>query len=265
MQDDAREIKRKVVCIMKFGVADYGMNVWHGGLYDITERLEALKSIGFDGTERLEAASEADAIHKAAAYRRLGMDFSTCRGPSVQTGMEWTAALGKSYVWLTPGSAGRDIEFDVFCRRAREMCRVARRWGLTASIHNHMHQRVENQQELEDFLKAVPEAGIVFDTGHLSMAGGDPAAIIRKYHPRISVLHLKDVVLTGGLRTDGIANYRFCELGAGNNGFSNAQVLEAVVETGWHGWIHIEHDNHQREPLIDLKASRDFIRNVISR
>jgi hypothetical protein len=29
---------------MKFGVADYGMNVWYGGLYDIEERLLELKT-----------------------------------------------------------------------------------------------------------------------------------------------------------------------------------------------------------------------------
>jgi len=29
---------------MKIGVADYGMNVWYGGLYDIEERLADLKA-----------------------------------------------------------------------------------------------------------------------------------------------------------------------------------------------------------------------------
>ena len=35
--------------MIKFGVADYGLNVWDGGRYDIQLRLEELKSIGFDG------------------------------------------------------------------------------------------------------------------------------------------------------------------------------------------------------------------------
>ena len=93
---------------MKFGVADYGMNVWYGGLYDIEERLIALKSLGFNGTERLEAATEADAIHKAALYHKLGMDFSTCRGPNVQTNIQWSAALGKQYTWLPYSEPGLD-------------------------------------------------------------------------------------------------------------------------------------------------------------
>lgn len=249
---------------MKFGVADYGMNVWYGGLYDIQQRLEALKAAGFDGTERLEAVSPDDAVHKATLYRRMGMGFSTCRGPSVQASLEWSCALGRDYVWLTPGAMDRKVDFDVFCRRANALCESAERYGLKASLHNHMHQRIENQQELEDFLAAVPKAGIVFDTGHLSMAGGDPAEIIRKYSQRISVMHLKDVFLTGETRDDGIPGYRFCELGAGNNGFSNADVLEAIMEVKWDGWIHIEHDNHLRDPLEDLAVSREFIRKVIN-
>lgn len=250
---------------MKFGVADYGMNVWYGGMYDIEERLLDLKKLGFNGTERLEAVSPSDAIYKAAMYRKLGMDFSTCRGPNVQVTTEWTAALDKKYVWLTPGQNDRVVDFKEFCRRCNTMSKSCARWGVTASIHNHMHQRVENQQELEDFLKACPDAGIVFDTGHLSMAGGNPVEIVKKYHKRISVMHLKDVILTGGTRPDGIKEYRFCELGAGNNGFSNAKVIEMLLKVGWDGWIHIEHDNHLRDPLKDLAVSLKFIKNVIGK
>lgn len=248
---------------MKIGVADYGMNVWDGELYDIEERLLNLKEIGLQGTERLEASGPAEALLTAGLYRKLGLDFSTCRGPNIQASIKWTAALGKQYVWVSCGDSSRNVDWEVYCRRANALAKSCRRWGLVTAIHNHMGQRVESQQELEDFLKAVPAAGIVFDTGHLSMAGGDPVEIVRKYHRRIAVFHLKDVYLTGGKRPDGVANYRFCELGAGNNGFDNAKVLQAIRDTGWDGWIHIEHDQHLRDPLVDLKTSREFIRSTI--
>ncbi|MCP3968483.1 MAG: sugar phosphate isomerase/epimerase [Lentisphaerae bacterium] len=249
--------------MMRIGVADFGMNVWDGGLYDIEDRLINLKELGFDGTERLEAASPADAIYRSALYKKLGMDFSTCRGPNVECNIQWTAALGKEYIWMTPGKNDREIEFDKFVRRSKALCKAAARHGITVGIHNHMYQRVQDHSELVDYLEAIPEARIVFDTGHLSMAGGDPVEIVKKYHNRICVMHLKDVFLPGGKRDDGIDNYRFCELGAGNNGFDNTAVLEALLETGWDGWIHIEHDLHQREPLVDLKTSINFVKSVI--
>lgn len=254
---------------MKIGVADYGMNVWSGGLYDIEERLCELKKLGFNGTERLEALSEADAIHKSALYRRLGMDYSTCRGPNVQANIQWTAALGKDYVWVTPGKTSRDVDFDVFCRRTNELCAAAANYGLKAGIHNHMDQCIETQQELEDFLKACPDATIVFDTGHLSAAGGDPVEIVRKYHHRISVVHLKDVFITDAealkkREQSYTAGLRFCELGGGNNGLDNAKVIEALIDCGYDNWLHIEHDKHLNEPLEDLKKSIDFIKGVLN-
>ena len=239
---------------MKFGIADYGMNVWEGGLYDIDARLRDLKSIGFDGTERLEAVSEAAALHKAAIYHKMGMDFSTCRGPNVQVNIEWSAALGKKYVWLTPSDLSREVDFEVFCRRANRMIDACAAWGIRAAIHNHLWQRVESQCELEDFLKKCPGAGLVFDTGHLSAAGGDPVEIVKKYAGRIAVMHLKDVVV----KPDGKFE-RFCELGAGNNGLDNRKVMEALVATGYDGWVHIEHDCHLNDPVLDLGKSYKYL------
>ena len=40
----------------KLGVADYGMDVWDGGLLNLEMRLETLKSLGLNGTEMLKAA-----------------------------------------------------------------------------------------------------------------------------------------------------------------------------------------------------------------
>ena len=239
---------------MKFGIADYGLNVWDGDLYDIQTRLEELKAIGFDGTERLEAVSEADAIHKAAIYHKLGMDFTTCRGPSTQVGIEWTAALGKKYVWLTPGDSSRKTSLDDFCRRANRMIELSAKWGITAAIHNHLWTPVESQPELEEFLTRCPDAGLIFDTGHLSAAGGNPVEIVKKYAARIVVMHLKDVIVDAEGQFE-----RFCELGGGNNGLDNRAVMAALQAAGYDGWIHIEHDTHLNDPLLDLAKSYRYL------
>ena len=123
---------------MKFGVADYGMNVWDGGCYDFETRLEELRSIGYDGTERLECIDAADALYKAAAYRRLGMDFATCRGPNVEVSLRFSAGFGKEYIWLTPGSAPRDLDMETYLRRSNRFVEVAARFGVKAALHNHL-------------------------------------------------------------------------------------------------------------------------------
>ncbi len=240
---------------MKIGLADYGLNVWDGALFDIGARLDFLRGLGFAGTERLEAVSASDAINKAVLYRKMGMDFATCRGPSVQAGLEWTCALGKKYVWLGI-DVGRAGNFDVFCRRAETMAKAAAAYGITAVLHNHMNQRVENQGELEDFLKACPSVGLLFDVGHLSCAGGDPVEIVRKYSNRIVAMHFKEVIL----QPEKEQKYQFCELGAGNNGQDTAGIIRALFDAKFDGWMHIEQDSHREDPAAELKRSVEFLR-----
>jgi sugar phosphate isomerase/epimerase len=247
---------------MKFGIADYGMNVWYGGMYDTTDRLADLKRIGYQGIERLEAASPSDAIAKAVEFRRLGMDFATCRGPTVECNIKWTAALGKAYVW-TQVSA-RDL--DPFCRQVNAQVKAAAAFGVKVGIHNHLGTSVETQEQLEEFLARCPECGLVFDTGHLAAAGGDVLAIVKKYHARILVMHLKDWRATGAVSPVNNPKWGECgyftTLGKGNIGQDNAAVMKAVKAAGFDGWVFVEHDTHLQDPLVDLAESRNYLKEA---
>ena len=245
---------------MKFGVADYGLSVWEGGLLDYGYRLERLKAIGFQGVERLEAVSASDALEKSAAFHRLGMDFATCRGPNARVNIEWTAGLGKGYVWAPVG--GRADDFDKYIRQVNFFCDICERWGIKAALHNHLGSRIESEEELERFLKDCPKAGLVFDTAHHAGAGGDSVKIAEKYADRVVALHLKDYeLLNPALGLDKWPErLRFCALGVGEMGLDNAAVLKAVVKRGFDGWVHVEQDCHLRDPYEDLAGSRQYIK-----
>ena len=245
---------------MKFGVADYGMNVWDGGCFDIEERLKALKEIGYEGLERVEAVSAEDALTKAARYYRLGMDFATCRGPNAETTIKWTAGLGKPYVWTNV--TGRD--FATFCRQVNIQAGICKLWGVRVGLHNHLGSLVESQRQLEDFLARCPECGLILDTAHLAAADGNPVEIVRKYGKRIISVHLKDwLVLKPEVGLDKWSQRgRFCELGAGNIGLDNIAVMRALVDAEYDGWIFVEHDTHLQDPIKDLAISRKYLRNV---
>ncbi len=245
---------------MKFGIADYGMNQWYGGCFDVERRLLDLKEIGYEGLERLRAASEADAVHKAAMFRKLGMDFGTCGGPEVGNSIEWTAALGKDYVWVSV--LGKD--FDTFCRQANVMAEQCAAWGIKAGLHNHLGTLVESQAELEEFMKRCPDVGLIFDTAHLAAADGDCLAIVDQFADRIVAVHLKDWVVTNpeiGLN-QWPKRGRFCELGAGNIGLDNAAVMRAIADSGYDGWVFVEHDTHLQDPLKDLAISRQYLHDA---
>jgi len=245
---------------MKFGIADYGMNVWDGGAFDLQGRLEGLKAIGYEGLERLRGASEADAVHKAALFRRLEMDFGTVGGTTPADSIEWTAAFGKQYVWTMV--TGKD--FDTFCRQVNIQVGAAARWGIRVGLHNHLGSLVESQDELERFLDRCPGCGLILDTAHLAAADGDPVGIVRKYGERLVAVHLKDWLVTDP--DVGLERWpqrgRFCELGAGNIGLDNAAVMRAIVEAGYDGWVFVEHDTHLQDPFDDLAISRQYLRDA---
>jgi len=243
---------------MKFGIADYGMNVWDGGLFDIEERLIGLKKIGYEGTERLVANSPSEALMRAAMYKKLGMDFATCLGPSPQASIQWTAALGKSYVW----TAVSGNTFDVFCRQVNYQVEICKKWGIKVGLHNHLGSLVESQEQLEEFLKRCPDCGLILDTAHLAAANGDPVAIVKKYARRIVAVHLKDwLVLKPDVGLDKWTQRgRFCELGAGNIGLDNIKVMKELVKRGYDGWVFVEQDTHLQSPYKDLLKSRNYLK-----
>ena len=250
---------------MKFGVADYGMNVWYGGNWDLRGRLEDLKGIGMDGIECLSCQDAADAVYKAAEFRRLGMDFATVEcGSSRSYHMLLTAAFGKEYVWLAPGDMSRRTPFDVFCRRANAYVEGAAKLGIKAALHNHLGTRVQDQQEIFDFMNAVPGAYLLLDVGHVHGAGGNNTEIIEKFHDRIIAVHFKDVFIKD--ESKGLDDWgnrlRFCELGGGNSNFDLEGPCEALKKYRYDKWILVEHDTHLRDPLIDLKKSLDILKGI---
>lgn len=245
---------------MKFGVADYGLNVWDGACFDTEARLLRLKEIGYDGLERLQAESASAALEKAARFRRLGMDFGTCLGPTPETSIRWTAALGKTYVWAVSNAKDQETYF----RQLNCQMEICRAWGLTAAVHNHLGTLVENQEQLETMLRRCPNVGLILDTAHLAAAGGDPMKIIGQYPHRLAAVHLKDWLVTKPeLGLDRWPERgRFCELGAGNIGLDNVAVLRLLKKIGFDGWVFVEQDTHLRDPYADLAASLKLLQEA---
>ncbi len=186
------------------------------------------------------------------------LDFGTCLANTVEKSIQWTAALGKTYVWTSV--TGED--FDTFCRQVNIQAAACERYGIHVAIHNHLGSLVESQEELESFLTACPACRLVLDTGHLNAAGGDSLDIISKYYNRIEVMHVKDWFETDPSQENWFDRGRFCELGAGNIDLDTSQVVTLLLEKGYDGWIFVEHDTHLQDPLEDLKISREFLRNT---
>ena len=236
----------------KIGVADYGIYAWSGGFYDYSERIERVGAIGFDGLERLYPTSAEDALQKASNLKKMKMDFATCNAENPELAIRWTAALGGKYVWAEV----MDGDFDAYVRRVREMTRVANRYGIDVAVHNHLGQTVETQEEIEEFLRECPQTKLLFDVGHLAVAGGDVEYIASTYYDRIVAYHLKGWQQS---QTPDAAEWWkrgfFCGIGQGNVPVCNEFVYKNAVKRNFDGWVFIEQDTHQRDPYLDLEES----------
>ena len=249
---------------MKFGVADYGLSVWDGDLYDLQTRLEELKAMGYDGIERLTASSPSDAMRQAEIYHRLGMDFSTVRGPQTSQGISWTCALGKPYVWLTPGSSVRGLDIDLFCRRSNRMVEVANKMNVEVALHNHLGSVIELQSELDYFMEKVPNAKLILDIGHLHGAGGDCVGTIEKYADRIIAMHFKDIEILDANKKEWYERLCFRGLDDGNCNFDWRASVKALKKVGYDKWCFVEQDTHRNDANKELQQSINLLKQAFA-
>ncbi len=243
----------------RIGIADYGMNVWYGGFMDYETRMEDLKKIGYDGIERLTPIDAADALNKATTLAKLGMDFATVLAPSLELKVQWTAAFRKEYIWTDVSVNHSKDSMDTYCRRVNYLIAACKKYGIKAAVHNHLGCIVETQEQLDEFMTKCPEAGLVFDVGHMAVAGGNVREVMDKYYDRIVAIHLKEWVMQDPDQKDWWDRGYFCGLGQGNFPVDNEYVVRTAVEKGYDKWIFIEHDTHKREPLEDLAESREIL------
>ncbi len=254
--------------MIKYGVADYGLLVWYGNYYDYDERIDMVRGLGFDGLERLYTVTAEEALTKAARLKKLGMSFATVHAQDVERSIKWTAAMGGQYVWLNVmgGNCGRGRDyfgqsFNDYIRQINEMTRVCKSYGIDAVLHNHMGAPAESQAEVEEILERCPDVKLLFDVGHMAVAGGDVRYMVEKYYDRIAAYHFKGWKISETPdHKDWDRRGHFCGLVQGDFNVDNEYVFKYAVKKGFDGWMFIEHDTHLQDPKIDLKESLDVMK-----
>jgi inosose dehydratase len=144
-----------------------------------------------------------------------------------------------------------DADYDLLAAGLDRVVELAERRGLRASYHPHLSTMAETPEQVD---KVLSRSRIDFcpDTAHLAAAGGDPAALIRRYAGRIPCVHLKD------LRPEPFA---FLPLGAGT--VDLPETLAALREIGYDGWITVELDSYDGDPREAAETSRRFLEPLL--
>jgi inosose dehydratase len=143
---------------------------------------------------------------------------------------------------------------------------LARTRGFEPTFHHHTATFVEAPWEIERVLD-LTDVGLLLDTGHLALGGGDPIQALRDWGERINHVHVKDVhndVLAGVIadRADMPEAWRrgvFCELGTGDVDLDSFFAELARLQYG--GWLVVEQDMVPQSPQDAADAEAAQVRN----
>jgi inosose dehydratase len=220
-----------------------------------------------------------EAFHQAGVERALKVAhlLAAVGGPEMIVNIGDDHSTVESRFTLT-GRIGPEHALDedgwrVYVAGAeRVAAAVLEETGLRSTLHPHGSTYVETPDETERFLAlSDPELiGICFDTGHYALGGGDPATGIRRYGERIRLVHFKDFdpeVLARGA-VEGwhyhqlVGAGMFSELGSGTVDFP--EVLSALREIGYDGWIVVEQDvlPGMGDPKESARRNRTFLEGL---
>jgi inosose dehydratase len=179
-----------------------------------------------------------------------------------------------------PGAAAADrgIGLDAagwrrFADGVARAAEVARRRGFEPTFHHHTSTYVEAPWEIERVLE-LTDVGLLLDTGHLAIGGGDPVQGLRDWRERIDHLHVKDyrravidgVVADAAGMEEAWRRRVFCELGTGD--VDLAAFLAEVQAAGYEGWLVVEQDlvpapdDDPSETMAAQARNRSWLRDV---
>jgi len=156
-----------------------------------------------------------------------------------------------------------EAEWPVFLERLNALGDWMAGEGVRIAFHHHMGTVIETADEVDRLMAgAGPNVGLLFDTGHLTFAGSDPAAVSRRWAHRINHVHAKDVradVLAQARRErwsflDSVVAGVFTVPGDGSVDFEAA--LRPLQEAGYRGWmvVEAEQDPAKAHPLTYATA-----------
>jgi inosose dehydratase len=150
---------------------------------------------------------------------------------------------------------------------------AARSRGYEPTFHHHTATYVEAPWEIERMLE-LTDLGLLLDTGHLALGGGDPVQGLRDWRERIDHLHVKDYrrsILDGVIadRAGMEEAWRrrvFCELGSGD--VDLPAFFSELGASGYSGWLVVEQDlipapdEDEREAIEAQARNRRWLADV---
>ena len=151
-----------------------------------------------------------------------------------------------------------DDQMRAYGRKLTAFAEFCAEERVPLSFHHHMGTAVETEDDIRRLMAATGEAvGLLYDTGHLTLAGADVLRVLDEHGRRINHVHAKDVRKP---IADGLARDRDSFLDAvlkgvytvpGDGAVDFGAVAKSLAGIGYQGWfvVEAEQDPAKAPPL----------------
>ncbi len=145
-------------------------------------------------------------------------------------------------------------DWQAYADRLTAFARYTLARGVRVAYHHHMGAYVESPADVDKLMSLVgDEVGLLFDSGHMSFAGGDATAMLAKHVKRVCHVHCKDVrpsVIRLARNGDwsflqAVINGAFTVPGDGAIDFR--PLLQLLYDNGYAGWLVVE---AEQDPVV---------------
>jgi inosose dehydratase len=138
-------------------------------------------------------------------------------------------------------------QWSAYADRLSEFGRHTLTHGVRVAYHHHMGAYVETPADVDQLMALTGnEVGLLFDSGHMTFAGGDAAAMLAKHIERVCHVHCKDV-RPDVIRLARNGNWSFLQAvlnGAftvpGDGAIAFEPLLRTLHANGYSGWLVVE-------------------------
>jgi inosose dehydratase len=147
-----------------------------------------------------------------------------------------------------------DEQWRTYADRVTRFAKHTLEHGVRLAYHHHMGAYVQSPEDVDRFMSLTgEEVGLLFDTGHMTFAGGDAVAMLQRHVRRVCHVHCKDVrplVLAQASNRqwsflDAVINGAFTVPGDGAVDFES--VVGLLRGNGYRGWLVVE---AEQDPIV---------------
>ncbi len=158
-----------------------------------------------------------------------------------------TRFKASAFPWSSARVFHTEQAWQEYADKLTELARFTLSQGVRLAYHHHMGAYVESPADIDKLMALTgSEVGLLFDSGHCYMGGGEPLQVLRKHIERICHVHFKDVrkpvvqLARNNLWSfpDCIINGTFTVPGDGDIDFG--ALLDVLLGADYHGWLVVE-------------------------